>query len=361
MRRLSLAGAGAVLALTLLTPGRASADAATADVYFKEGLQAMRATPPDWAKACAAFQISEKADASSGTEINLGLCNEKQEKFATAYSYYNRAVSTAANHQPAPQTERADSARKEADRVEKLLHYMTIVVKPPAPEGLAITHDGEPIDPGVIAFGGKVPLDQGEHVIEVSAKGKKTVKLPIKIPRTPGATPFSVPELEDAPVEKPAGGTPPGGDYRPPAGATENNSQRNWGLVVGGAGILALLVAGALQGLALIVNGDAKTINSNRTGTLNGVNVDCTKPAFKDTVINGSKCSDLNDAYDKKKSAAQGDQTGAIIVGATGVVMIGVGITLVLTSSSGSKTGIGPRIVPIVGPTQAGLGFATSF
>jgi hypothetical protein len=140
---------------------------------------------------------------------------------------------------------------------------------------------------------------------------------------------------------------------------TEGSSQRTWGFVAGGAGLVALLVAGGLEGLALVVNGQAKDINARR---ISDATIDCSVSANASRVVSGSTCGELNDSYDEKKSAARGDQTGAIVVGAAGVVLVGVGAVLILTSGH-SKPASAARLlpVPIVGPREAGLGLRAAF
>jgi hypothetical protein len=62
--------------------------------------------------------------------------------------------------------------------------------------------------------------------------------------------------------------------------------------------------------------------------------------------------------------AAKADQTGAIVLGASAVVLIGVGITMVLTAPSGSKTAAAakkPMLFPMLGSGTAGLGLTGTF
>ena len=64
-------------------------NAALAEQLFSEGFAAMKAER--WAAACDAFAASNQAEASAGTEINLGVCSEKQKKYATALAWYDAA------------------------------------------------------------------------------------------------------------------------------------------------------------------------------------------------------------------------------------------------------------------------------
>jgi hypothetical protein len=357
MRRSRIFG-GLLLALSVAAPGAARADnTATAEALFSEGIDAIKAG--DWQKACTALLGSEKAEPAAGTEINLGLCNEKQEKYASAWGWYKQAVGTALHHKPAPQTDRADNAQKDADRLWPKVHFAVINVKKPFPEGLRVTNDGDVVP--VEALGNPLPIDAGTHTIEITASGKKPIRKEITIAKGPGSDAVDVPPFEDLPADKGAGAAtpPPGGDYHPPVLTTEGSSQRTWGYVAGGAGIVALLVAGGLEGLALVVNGQAKDVNDRRNSD---PTIDCRAGANASRVVSGTTCGELNDSYDKKKNAARSDQTAALVVGAAGVVLVGVGVVMILTSGP-SKSAKQGRVVPvpILGPREAGLGLSATF
>lgn len=353
MRRSSIFVGAVVAALSIFPALARAGDTTTAEALFTEGVNALQAK--DWAKACSSFLGSERAEPAAGTELNLGYCNENLEKLATAWGWYKSAIGTAL-HQAPPQTERAEKAKKEADRLWPKLHFAVVTVKGGPYEGLTVVRDGESVP--AEALGNPLPIDSGKHTFEVGAKGKKAWKREIEIAKGSGKDPVDLGPLEDAPVEA----TPPGrdrGGNTTIVVADPGAKQRSWGLVVGGAGILALLAGGALQGLALIVNGDAKSINNDRT---RDPNTQCTDPANDAKTPAGANapCSELNRTYNDKKDAAKGDQTAAIIVGATGAVMLGVGVALVLTAPSKPTTGR-TTIVPLIGAGQAGLGVLGSF
>src|SRR5688500_19525318 len=85
-----------------------------AEQLFSEGLAAMKAER--WAAACEAFAGSNQAEPSAGTEINLGVCSEKQKKWATALAWYDAAYRRSTE----PGKERPDKAKiakAEYDRV----------------------------------------------------------------------------------------------------------------------------------------------------------------------------------------------------------------------------------------------------
>lgn len=335
------ATAAAAVALVVFCPTFAAAgDTSTAETLFQEGISAMKRE--DYKAACDAFGGSNEADPSPGTQINLGLCSERQGKLATAWGWYRTAAGLAEQR---GQRARADAARVEAARLEPKLHKLLLSLKTPI-DGLLVTRDGAAVP--AASIGREVPVDPGEHVIEVTAKGKRPFSQKLLIAATPGVDRFEIPALADA-EEQPAGaGAPPANagtpspDYAPPSSSNDGRNQRTVGFVVGGAGLLALVVAGGLQGLALIVNGQAQTARNNADAT--------TDPARKKS---------FEDSYNSKKDAAKGDQIAAIVSGGGALVLLGVGATLVFTAPSGKAAKA--YVAPYAGASGGGLSVVGAF
>ena len=344
MRSLSRLLAVSALTLSITTSGLAFAgDPSTAETLFQQGLDAMKRN--QFKEACDAFNGSNEADASPGTEINLALCNEKQGKLATAWGWYRTAAGLAELRN---QKDRAELARAEATKLEPKLHKLVISVKYPA-EGLVVTRNAASVPAAVL--GTDVPIDPGEYTIEVSAKGKKPWKQTVHIAAGPGVDRVEVPALEDAPAEaKPAGGA--GSESTQPAGGgRDGTTQRNIGFVVGGAGIVAGIVAVGVELLALRTDdkrkdAEAAAIAAATSSPPNQANVESQGKAAK--------------GFDK---AAKTDELIAIATGAGGIVLIGVGITLILTAPSSSKSADlrKPRVFPLLGNGTTGLGLTASF
>ena len=77
------------------TPPPETAPATPAQLAFREGRELLEAGKD--AEACAKFEESLKADPDApGTMLNLGLCNEKLEKFKTALYWFRKAQARAA-------------------------------------------------------------------------------------------------------------------------------------------------------------------------------------------------------------------------------------------------------------------------
>lgn len=345
-----LLGASA-LALTISASGLAFGDAtSTAENLFQQGLEAMKRN--QFKEACEAFQGSNEADASPGTEINLALCNEKQGKVASAWGWYRTAAGLA---ELKNQKERAELARAEAAKLEPKLHKLVISVKYPA-EGLVVTRNSASVPSA--ALGTEDPVDPGDYVIEVRAKNKKPWKQNVHIGPGPGVDRVEVPALEDAPAEK--GGGAAGSEYTPPAGSGKDGStQRNVGFIMGGAGIVAGVVAVALEFLALRENDKRKDAQA----ALNAALPPNAPPVQPGDTLRQANIDSLKNSRDTHDSAAKGDQLGAIITGAGAIVLIGVGVTLVLTAPSGSKSADATktRFYPILGEGKAGLGLGGTF
>lgn len=353
MRRSNKTVLAAFAALAILSSVPTSAhagDEASAEVLFREGVDHMKNN--EFAKACEAFAGSNKSDPSPGTQINLAICHEKQGKLASAWTWYLSAVPLAMQKN---QTERAETARKEAARLEPLLHKLVINADVKL-DGLTVTRGG--VAMAKESVGRAIPIDPGEHLIEVSAKGKKPWKTTITMAATAGTDTLAVPPLEDAPEDK-SGTGPGGGD----AGQDDGGSKRTIGLVLGGAGLAVLVGAGVVQLLAMGQDSDAQDIKDRLSGA--GGGPDCLNQSTPlDTPVGGTTCGALRTEYQDEKDGATSKQTMALVLGGAGVVMVGVGATLFFTSPSKSSSSAGattPRVSPLVSPTLAGFSLTGRF
>jgi tetratricopeptide (TPR) repeat protein len=348
MRTLSRLLGASALALSITASGLAFGDAtSTAENLFQQGLDAMKRN--QFKEACDAFAGSNEADASPGTEINLALCNEKQGKIASAWGWYRTAAGLA---ELKNQKERAELARAEAAKLEPKLHKLVISVKYPS-EGLVVTRNSAAVP--AAALGTEDPIDPGDYLVEVKAKGKQPWRQKVHIAAGPGVDRVEVPALEDGPPE-PKGSTP-GADYTPPAGGgRDGTTQRNVGLVVGGAGIVAGIAAIAVQFLAL-------SEQDKRTNASDDKKAAEAAAKKGGVTLTPEQVKNFNERFDSHDKAAKSDQLIAVVTGAAGVVMIGVGITLILTAPSSSKSAdlTKPRLYPLLGNGTAGFGLTGSF
>jgi hypothetical protein len=352
MMRSTLGRAAAVLALvtaaTTFAPSALAGDPGLAEHLFKEGVTAMAKN--DWVAACEAFAGSNDADPSPGTEINLGVCNERQGKTATAWGWYRTAAGLAEQRSS---RDRAELARKEADRLEPKLRKLVVVLKDPT-AGITVTRDGASLPNATI--GREIPVDPGEHVIEASAKGKETYKTTVRLQPGPGVDRIEIPALVDSPAAAaapPATALPKGGEAGyPPEPQRDGSTQRTIGYVVGAGGIVALIVAGTLEILAI----DVRSKQKDAQNTLDEERRRVVPPT-------PARVTELEDAIKNNKSQADGNQLGAIATGIGGVVLIGTGLVLVFTAPSGKSSGKLklPPVMPVLGQGYAGAGATFAF
>lgn len=335
MNALRNACAAAVFMGLALTAPIAYADESSAETLFQEGLNAMKRN--DFTVACEAFSKSNKADPSPGTQINLAICYEKQKKWASAWTWYRSAEGLAQQRQ---QAAREKSAEEAATRIKPSLHYVVIVVKDPPPD-LLVKRDGAEV---TVALGGKevpLPIDPGEHSIEITAPGKKLWQKTISMPDTPATDRVDV-TLEAAPIDpsSPAG-TPGGSTTIIKTEGNDGSGQRTVGLIVGGAGILTGLAAVGVYILAVD--------QANQRDKLK-----------EEARMNPAKANDLIISANTRNDAAKNDQLIAIILGAGSGVMLGLGAVLYFTAPKAAKTA---RLLPapVITPTYTGLGWAASF
>lgn len=139
-----------------------------ADELFEEGRALLSAGDQKAAAACAKFDAAIKLDPEApGTMLNLGLCNEKLEKYATALYWFRKAQARAAetnlpDYETAAKQHTVDLASKVAT--------IKIAFNPPAPQGTRVKVDGREI-PSADYLNAEV--DPGAHTLVAGAPGHK--------------------------------------------------------------------------------------------------------------------------------------------------------------------------------------------
>jgi tetratricopeptide (TPR) repeat protein len=336
-----VASAAVAVACLVAVPQHAWAgDEASAETLFQEGISAMKRN--DFPVACEAFAQSNKADPSPGTQINLALCFEKQKKWASAWTWYRSAVGLA---QQRGQSEREKLAEQSATRLKPQLHYVVVSVKETLSD-LVVKRDGSEV---TIALAGKevpLPVDPGEHKFEVAARAKKPWSKIIQIADNSATDRIDVPKLEDAPADAPPNpGAGTGTDYRPPVVVTsDGSSQRTVGIVVGAAGILSGLAA---VGMFVLAKSEEDKSNERFAEAAKLPTTDANRER-------------IENAAESNHDAAKSNQLIAIILGGGAAVLVGVGAVLYFTAPKSSKVGK-PAILPVFGPSYAGVGLGGKF
>lgn len=144
-------------------------DAAQAEQLFHDAKAAM--AEGKLAEACDLFAASERLDASVSTLMNLGDCREKNHQYASAWEAYVAVERKARGD--GSYGKMAEIAGQRAAALEPRLSYLTInVADEVRVEGLQVSRDGAPIEPG--AWNRALPIDGGEHVISGRAPGVET-------------------------------------------------------------------------------------------------------------------------------------------------------------------------------------------
>jgi hypothetical protein len=195
-------------AIAIAMPLPASAQTAEAETLFREGKRLMKIKKI--AEACEKFEASERLEPLVGTELNLGLCREKNGQTASAWAMFAKA---AANAKRAGIEDSETEARKRAARLEKKLIYLTIEVPADsALDDLVVRRNQTSLDRAL--WNQAVPVDPDDYTITAEAPDHTPWSVTIAV-KTKSRT-IEVPKLErdeHAPEHKaehatPATGTP---------------------------------------------------------------------------------------------------------------------------------------------------------
>ncbi len=301
-----------------------------AESAFSEGTRLMKADRCE--EAVVKFRESQRLDPASGTALNLGYCEAKLGRVASAWLAYRQAQRLA---QSQGKTQHETLAREQATKLEPEVPHLVVAIGREEPSSVSVRLDGAPLERDV--WSTPIPVDPGAHRVERLVEGgapwEKTVTLArgehatVEVPKAPqaAAAPAVVvpPPLKNQPPPTAPRDTPP------PSGS----AQRTWGYILGGAGVAAVVTGGALLVSARV--------------QYDGAEEDCP---------NG--CND--EGFEARESA----RTRAFIgmgVGGAGIVLSGVGLALVLTAGDGSPSNDRSALVVGNALTPWALGFRTRY
>jgi hypothetical protein len=232
------------LALTAGLAPRAAfaqgADAATAEALFEQGKQLLRAG--NAAAACPKLAESQRIDPSTGTLLALAMCHEADGKLASAWAEFITVEAHARNE---GRLDREQAAHARALALKPRLSTLEIRVpaEVTALPGLEIRRDSTVQGSG--AWNVIVPIDGGEHVIEVHATGKVPWRGTVSVKTEAHAAVLAVPLLTASPT-------------RAPAVDAKRWGTLEWtGVGLAGAGVVGLGVGGYFLGSALSNNSDS--------------------------------------------------------------------------------------------------------
>jgi hypothetical protein len=284
------------------------ADKAAAEALFKEGRAALE--KGDYTTACAKFTASLKSSGATGPLVNLAECEEKRGRIATALGLWRDAAGRLAG----TTDDRLVIARERIAALESRAPRMIVKLPEDAPPGTSIRVDGERSDR---APGQPVTVDPGVHEVVISAPGHEAQKMTVtlaereikEITAGPGQKLATTVAVKSQPLPG------PGPDPEP------TNVKRTIGFVVGGLGVAGLVVGGVTGGIML---GKSAIVD------------DHCDPETKRCDAEGL------DAADAGKSLA----TLNAIAFATGVVGVGAGLYLILTSGGAPKAQVSAGALP---------------
>ena len=206
----------AALLLALMAPRLAWAQAARgteAEALFREGKRLLAAK--DFDRACPKLAESYRLDPATGALLALAICQEGAGKLASAWASYAEVAARSKNEGRA---DREKAARRKVTALEPKLSMLTIAV-PEVEEvpGLHVERDGEEV--AHATWGVAVPVDPGEHRIDVSAPGRRPWHQTITLGRPGERKGLEVPVLALVPAPKAATPVPPDAPPVPPAGS----------------------------------------------------------------------------------------------------------------------------------------------
>ncbi len=252
MTRLSgLAGFAASLLVLVGTRPARGEDVATAVVQFDRGLEEMLAG--NHRVGCPALAESYRLDPLPGTLFTLAECEKRWERVATAVARYESYLAVEATLPPAAraaQTSRPSVARAAIAELQPRVPTLRVLVDEGWPAQTAVTKDGEVL--GVASLGLALPLDPGEHVIEIRAPGVRTVSLRIAIGEREHR------ELRSGPPRAVPSDVGPAAAISPAPDEAPGGAQRAVSIGMGSLGVASLVVGLVSGGLAL---GDTSAID----------------------------------------------------------------------------------------------------
>jgi tetratricopeptide (TPR) repeat protein len=311
-------------------------NAAAAEALFQEALKLQKQQRYD--EACPKLAESHRLDPGTGVLLHLGDCYARIGKTASAWAAYQEALPRARRE---ANEVRVQAAQQGIAAVTPRLARLTIVV-PPASNlaGLVVRSDG--VEQAPATWGSALPLDPGEHVVEVTAPGRAPFRTKVTLVEGgPEPTTVTIPVLHEQqaaasgpPSDDSAPAAPAGGGEAQPSSAAGLSDLATAGLAVGAVGLAA--VAAAVVTGALVL-GDRSTIED-----------ECDEAARTCTQT-GLDARDSQDTLSVVNTVAW----------AVGIAGVGAGLAMLL--AGGQHAAPEQAFVPFVAPGAAGGLFVGRF
>ncbi|AUX24597.1 hypothetical protein SOCEGT47_051360 [Sorangium cellulosum] len=239
----------APLAAALLACPAASAqprDPTAAEALFEAGRAALLAN--DYEAACPKLRESYALDPAPGALLNLGDCEEKRGRIATAWAIFQQLA-----RELPPHDDRRPIARSRAAALEGRLPRLVIRLAPGAPADTAVQRAGVPVGAG--SLGSPLPMDPGEVQVTATAPGWQQRTFPVRLVEG------ELTELLVSPEPPAARGGDAGPALPPQALPAETGRSSAWrtaGWISAGVGAVGIGVGAAFGLRAIGKKGDAE-------------------------------------------------------------------------------------------------------
>jgi hypothetical protein len=200
-----------IAAISLALSSVAHAQSVEAETLFLEGEKLMAAG--NYEKACDSFAASNRLEARAGTLIHLGMCEEKRERYASAWIAFRESLTRVKD------PVKKQFATDRAAAMQAKLSYLTIELPDASKvDGLVVTRDGTPLDAAL--FGRAIPVDGGTHLVVARAPGRKSWSGSVAVAKERDKSTVLVPVLEP---EATIGASVPIAPTTPPSEARGNS------------------------------------------------------------------------------------------------------------------------------------------
>lgn len=218
----------------------------------------------EYETACPQLEESMRQDPGGGTQLTLALCYEGAGRTASAWAAYLEAAAQARRD---ARSDREAIATDRAKALEARLINLHVVVPSEVAQlpGFSLSRNGVEIPAATFAV--PFPVDPGTHEFEARAEGYEAWQHALTVSEQNLKPSVEVPmltkEAESSPavVPVPVETSPSDAGVNTPAAEPVEESglsQREWGYIVGGVGVVSLAV-GTVFGVRAI--NKANTVN----------------------------------------------------------------------------------------------------
>ena len=249
--RLAHATTTVLCALLLAGSIGAQTEQAAAEVLFREARAAMK--HGNYAEACPKLAESQRLDPSTGTLLNLALCEEHTGRLTQAWLHLRAFLDTIPRDD-----DRVPAVREHLADLDARLPRLTLELTSRSRDSNRLLLDGAEVPP--VSWGSAIPVDSGEHVIVARSEGANTFQRSVRLAEgeryhltldLPASTPVGMnlpqaPGVRDVPITK---------SSLPAAPAHGACNQRCAGTVLVGVGVGGL-IAGILAGRVVLEKRD---------------------------------------------------------------------------------------------------------